>query len=143
MFDLKLFSNSLNDYITELENGYFAVKIPVTEKFKNGNLVVYYVTDDGKVEEHEVTLTDGYAVFTTNHFSVYTLAEKVTESEPIKDPENNNNNNTVENGETENNNNNAKADVPKTGDNIITYVIIFLASAVALTTGLVLIRRKK
>lgn len=143
MFDLKLFSNSLNDYITELENGYFAVKIPVTEKFKNGNLVVYYVTDDGKVEEHEVTLTDGYAVFTTNHFSVYTLAEKVTESEPIKDPENNNNNNTVEKGETENNNNNAKADVPKTGDNIITYVIIFLASAVALTTGLVLIRRKK
>ena len=42
-----------------------------------------------------------------------------------------------------NNNNNTKADVPKTGDNIVTYVIIFLASAVALTTGLVLIRRKK
>jgi hypothetical protein len=80
MFDLKLFSKSINDYITELDDGTFEVKIPITESLRNKNLVVYYVDDDDKKVEYKVTVKDGYAIFNTDHFSIYTLAEKAIDN---------------------------------------------------------------
>lgn len=78
MFDLKLYSRGIDDYITKLEDGSFEVKIPISSELKGKDLVVYYVDDNDKVVEYKVTkvTTDGteYAVFTTDHFSVYTLA---------------------------------------------------------------------
>lgn len=83
MFDLKLYSNSTGEYVTKLSNGTFEVKIPVNETLKGKNLMVYYVDDNNKVIEYEVTVKDGYATFTTDHFSIYTLAEKkVVEETP-------------------------------------------------------------
>ncbi len=76
MYDLKLYSKSLGSNITELSNGTFEVKIPVPSNLEGKDLVVYYVTSEGKVEEHAVTISNGYAVFTTDHFSIYTLSEK-------------------------------------------------------------------
>ena len=87
MFDLKLFSKHKNSYITKLDNGSFEVRIPITEKFKDKKLVVYYVNDNGMVDEHEVSIKDGFAVFNTNHFSIYTLAEKASNNQNIKDNE--------------------------------------------------------
>lgn len=75
IFDLKLYSNTLSNYVTKLENGTFEVKIPLSKNMENKNLIVYYVDENKKVVEHEVTIKDGYAVFTTDHFSIYTLAE--------------------------------------------------------------------
>jgi len=75
-FDLKLYSNSLNKYITKLEDGTFEVKIPIPKDFKGKDLVVYYVDADGKKEEYKVEIKDGYAVFKTTHFSIYTLGYK-------------------------------------------------------------------
>lgn len=94
MFDIKLFSKSASDFITKLEDGSFEVKLPINDNLKGKDLVVYYVKDDNSVETYKVTIDGDYAIFTTNHFSVYTLAEQ-------------------SNGETEN---------PKTGDNILLYV---------------------
>lgn len=90
-FDISLFSKSLNKYITKLSDGSFEVRIPIKEELKDKSLVVYYITDDGKSEEYEVNVENNYAIFNTNHFSVYTLAEKKTqveidESESIKNP---------------------------------------------------------
>lgn len=90
-FDISLFSKSLNKYITKLSDGSFEVRIPIKEELKDKSLVVYYITDDGKSEEYEVKVENNYAIFNTNHFSVYTLAEKKTqveidESESIKNP---------------------------------------------------------
>lgn len=76
MFDLKLYSNSIGEYITKLDNGKFEVKIPVSESLKGKDLVVYYVDENDKIVEYEVAIKDGYAVFETDHFSIYTLAEK-------------------------------------------------------------------
>lgn len=76
MYDLKLFSKSVGNYITKLSDGTFEVKIPIKEEFKNKDLIVYYVDDDNKITEYEVTVENGYAKFNTNHFSIYTLAEK-------------------------------------------------------------------
>ena len=70
----------------ELEDGSFEVRIPLSEKLKGKDLVAYYVDDNGNKEEHEVTIKDGYAVFNTNHFSTYTLAEKPAEK-PDKTPD--------------------------------------------------------
>ncbi len=78
-FDIKLFSNSLEKYISKLANGKFQVKIPVGVEFKDKSLVVYYVGEDKKIQEYEVSVKDGYAIFSTEHFSIYTLAEKPEE----------------------------------------------------------------
>jgi len=77
MYDLGLYSNTLGKNVTKLENGMFEVKIPLSDDLKDKeNLVVLYADDNGKVTPHEVTKTeDGYAVFETNHFSIYTLTE--------------------------------------------------------------------
>lgn len=102
--DITLFSNVKNSKITKLENGIFEVTMPVPTDLEGKNLAIYYVTDDGKVEEHEVTIKDGYATFQTNHFSIYTLAEKT---------------NSIVN--------------PKTGDNISLYIILSISSLIMLT----------
>lgn len=75
MFDLSLYSNSLEEKITKLDDGSFEVRIPISEKFKGKDLVVYYIADDGKKVEYTVKIDGEYAVFNTNHFSIYTLAE--------------------------------------------------------------------
>ena len=53
--------------------------------------MAYYTSSDGKTEEYKVEVKDGYAIFKTNHFSVYTFAENKIE---------NGNNNNENNGNT-------------------------------------------
>lgn len=81
-FDIKLHSDTAGKYISKLDNGKFEVKIPVPEKFRGKNLTVYYVDEDGNATEHATTVKDGYAVFETDHMSVYTLVEKVSADAP-------------------------------------------------------------
>lgn len=75
-YDISLYSDAKGAEIEKLENGKFIVKIPVPTELNGKELVVYYITTTGEKEEHEVTIKDGYAIFTTDHFSIYTLAEK-------------------------------------------------------------------
>ena len=84
-FDISLYSCSLEKNITKLSNGKFEVNIPVGSNFKDKSLVVYYVDDKLGIQEFEVTVKDGYAIFETDHFSIYTLAEAtVIETEDNK-----------------------------------------------------------
>ena len=83
MFDLKLFSKSAANYITKLNDGTFEVKLPISDEFKDKNLIVYYVDENNEVREYKVVVKDGYAIFNTDHFSVYTLAAKEAEPEPV------------------------------------------------------------
>ncbi len=76
IYDLKLFSSTAKQFISKLKDGLFQVKIPIPETMLNKELVAYYIHDDGTIEEHPITVMDGLAHFTTNHFSVYTIAEK-------------------------------------------------------------------
>ena len=97
--------------------------------------MVYYVGEDNKIEEYNIVIEDGYAIFTTNHFSTYTLAEKSEET-------NVNGNTNLNNGENNNaGNDTAKENTssnPKTGDNIILFVVMFVISllGIAVTTKL-------
>lgn len=147
-YDLKLYSSSLNKLI---EEGSFEVKLPIPEELKGKNLIVYYVDANDNVTEHEVTVKDGFAIFTTDHFSIYTLAEVPTTSEDEK--ENNKGNNKEENKEDgvgdnnidssddknntgNNEENTTNGNNPQTGDNIMLFVGIFVASlmGIILTT---------
>lgn len=119
MFDLKLFSKSTGDYITRLSDGTFEVRLPIKEELKDKNLVVYYVNDNNKVTEYEVTVENGYAKFNTNHFSIYTLGYK-TESGQKQEIEN-----------------------PKTFDSIQINIIVSLVSAIGLIGISVYAFRKK
>ena len=105
MFDLKMITKS-NETITKLDDGKFRVKLPIKEEFKGKELKVYYVGDDDKVEEYKVTISDdgNYAIFETDHFSIYTLAAGAA---------------------TKN---------PKTGDSIMIYVAILILSSAYLLT---------
>lgn len=112
-YDISLYSDSLEKNITKLEDGKFEVRIPISAELKDKDLKVYYVDENDKVIEYEVTVKDGYAVFTTDHFSIYTLAG------------------------TEKNSN------PKTGDNYSLLTIIFGASIIGLLGGALYIKKKK
>lgn len=74
-YDLKLYSPATSNFVSKLENGTFEVKIPISEKLAGKNLVAYYVDENDRVVEYEVTIKDGYAIFETDHFSIYTIAE--------------------------------------------------------------------
>ncbi len=77
-YDITLYSETAGQSITKLANGQFEVKLPVPASLEGKSLVVYYVNDEDEVEEHTATVSGGFATFTTDHFSVYTLAEAKT-----------------------------------------------------------------
>ena len=77
-YNLNLYSTSLDMYVSKLSDGKFEVYIPVDSSYNNKTLVAYYLKEDGTVEEYEVTVENGYAIFKTDHFSTYTLVETST-----------------------------------------------------------------
>ena len=124
MFDLKLFSKSANNYISKLDDGNFEVKLPIKDEFLGKDLVVYYVDENNKVVEYTVTITeDGYAVFTTDHFSIYTLA--------LADPKEQTTSTTEE--KVINN--------PATGDNITLYYGLLVMSILSLEAATIIKKR--
>ncbi len=84
-FDISLHSPTLNEDVTKLEKGTFEVKMPIPESLKGKAVSAYYVDSEGRVTEHTAGVKDGYAVFTTDHFSAYTLATASTNNPPTGD----------------------------------------------------------
>ena len=74
IFDISLLSNNTAIQPT---NGTVKISIPIPSGYNSSNLVVYRLADDGSQEqEYAVTVDGNYAVFETDHFSNYALAEK-------------------------------------------------------------------
>ena len=82
VYDLKVFSSSINDYVSKISNGDFKVSVPINDNLKGKKLAAYYLADDGTIEVHDVEIVDDKAVFTTNHFSIYTIGEVMGEENP-------------------------------------------------------------
>lgn len=120
-YDLNLRAGSIEKNITKLDNGNFEVRIPIPDNLKDKDLEVYCVGENGEPEPFEVELKNGYAVFTTKHFSVYTLGAKTVV--------------------TEENQKGEKDEVPKTGSiDLINYAIsIVIISGL----GLAILNKKK
>ena len=113
IFDISLYSDVAKKKIEKLDDGSFKVSIPVDEKFNGKTITVYHFALDGTIEQFDAPVADGYAVFTTTHFSEYivNLSEKKDEKEEEKSSE-------------------KKDDIvnPPTSDNIATYVVLFVGS---------------
>jgi len=76
VFDLNLHSQTLNSYVKKADGDTFEVRIPVEgTALEEKKLAAYYVDENDKVSTYSVKMSDGYACFVTDHFSVYTLAE--------------------------------------------------------------------
>lgn len=112
-FSIDLFSDSADSYIKKLDNGKFEVYVPLSNEYKNKELVVYYINDDGTIEEHSVRKENGYAIFETDHFSTYTL----TYADAPKNP--------------------------ATSDNIIKYITFTIISSTLLISSIVIKKTKK
>ena len=112
-YDINLYSAAKNTKIEKLKNGLFEVSIPVPTKLEGKTLAIYYENSAGKLEEYEVVVNNGMATFKTNHFSVYTLSEKLE----------------------------VKENNPKTGDQIMTWLSLGIISLIGLTGTLVYRKR--
>lgn len=71
--DLSLFSESINNNISKIDDGIFKVYVPLTSELKKLDLSSYYIKDNGEIEKHDVTIEGDYLVFTTDHFSTYVI----------------------------------------------------------------------
>lgn len=132
-YDISLYSDAKGAKIEKLEDGKFTVKIPVPTELNGKDLVVYYITTTGEKEEHEVTIKDGYAVFTTDHFSTYILAEKVSNTETTTTE-------TSTTTETTTTEKDEKDKTPKTGTiDIISYVLVAIFISVV---GIIVLKKK-
>lgn len=78
-YDIRLLSGSLKGNVTKTD-GKFKVSIPIPDKFKGKTLAVYYINDNGEVEEYKLNTVNNVGSFETNHFSTYILAEVIDNS---------------------------------------------------------------
>ena len=112
-----------NNQIVKISNNKMKIRIVLPEDLKGfDKYEVVYILDDEIKETIPATVEDGYIVFETSHLSQYGIvATNVEEkTEQVKNETNN----------------------PKTGDNITTSVILFVASISTIGT-LIVINRKK
>lgn len=77
----KLYDITLNrDGVEVQPDGTVKVKIPATSE----NAKVYRVEEDGTLTDMKAEVVDGFAMFTTEHFSLYAVTETIAEdTEPI------------------------------------------------------------
>ena len=143
-YDITLKSNG-----TEIQpNGNVKIKIPVPEGYKTNSLIVYRIDGNNKIKYNVTVETiDGvnYAVFETNHFSTYILAEQKTEVETKPSTDNQQQTTTppatTETPSKPTTNKGEKDNTPKTGTiDIIGYMI---PVAVISAYGIILIKRKE
>ena len=82
------FKKSLFDITTTIDgekvqpNGSVFVKIPLPEGYNAEKTVVYYVTNDGKLERIPSRIENGYIIFETTHFSFYAIVDETEPENP-------------------------------------------------------------
>ena len=112
-----------NGEVVKISNTKMKIRIALPEDLKGFNKYeVVYISNDEIKETIPATVEDGYIVFETSHLSQYGIvATNVEEkTEQVKNETNN----------------------PKTGDNITTSIMLFVASIATIGT-LTLVNRKK
>ena len=82
-YNIDLYSGLKDEYITKIKDG-IIVRIPLPNKYDKNKLDIYHIKEDGKKGEKYQAVVEEingkkYAVFTTNHFSIYAIAEDLEE----------------------------------------------------------------
>ena len=117
-----------NGEVVKISNTKMKIRIALPEDLKGfSKYEVVYISNDEIKETIPATVEDGYIVFETPHLSQYGIIATNIEEE----------NNTKTTSILKNETNN-----PKTGDNITTSVMLFIASVATIGT-LIVVNRKK
>lgn len=115
--------------IVKISDTKMKIKIELPEDLKGYNQYeVVYISNDEIKETIPATVKDGYIVFETSHLSQYGIVAKNVEQED--------NTKTTSTSKNETNN-------PKTADNIITNVMLFMASIIAISTLAIVNKNKQ
>ena len=115
-------------------NGKVKISIPIPANFDTSRLIVYRLDESNTITEYEVTITNGYAIFETDHFSTYILGE--TEELSNEVPNNVIGTNTEEND----------TKLPQTGEEnnpIATGLLIAIIAGIFWLVSMLLIDREK
>ena len=117
-----------NGEVVKINDTKMKIRIALPEDLKGfSKYEVVYISNDEIKETIPATVEDGYIVFETSHLSQYGIIATNIEEE--------NNTKTISISKNETNN-------PKTGDNITTSVMLFIASVATIGT-LIVVNRKK
>ena len=117
-----------NGDVVKISDTKMKIRIALPEDLKGfSKYEVVYISNDEIKETIPATVEDGYIVFETSHLSQYGIIATNIEEE--------NNTKTISISKNETNN-------PKTGDNITTSVMLFIASVATIGT-LIVVNRKK
>lgn len=123
IIDINLYSPTIGD-ISDFTSVNFDVSVPINlEKFNSKKLYAYYIDDNGKIEEHPITIDDFMANFKTNHFSTYIISEKAD-----ADVE------TVVSGNDDSKIVSSSSNNPKTFDEITLWVVLCGVSIIGLSS---------
>lgn len=91
-YDINLYSGIKDEYISKVKDG-IIVRIPLPDEYDKKKLDIYHIKEDGKKgDKYQAVVEeiDGkkYAVFTTNHFSIYAIEEEIEETkDEIENPQ--------------------------------------------------------
>lgn len=86
--NFKVFDITLKVNDTNIQpNGKVKISIPIPAGFDASRLIVYRVDENNTKTEYQVTVTNGYATFVTDHFSTYVLGEKLKDNNDAKLPQ--------------------------------------------------------
>jgi len=80
-YDINLYSGIKDEYISKVKDG-IIVRIPLPDEYGKKKLDIYHIKEDGKKGDKYPAVVeeiDGkkYAVFTTDHFSIYAVEEEI------------------------------------------------------------------
>lgn len=122
IYDISLVKNN-----TKIQpSGKVKVYIPIPDSYDYDRMIVYRIKENG-LEEYNVEIEEGFAIFETEYFSTYVLAEK--ELEEISGEQN-----------EELNLAHKLDDTPKTGENDISTKVCYILSMIS-TVGIMIIKR--
>ena len=102
--------------------------------FDTSNLIVYRIEEDGTKTKYDVTVEEEYAVFETDHFSTYVLAEEKEQVQDNGNSNNNGNNNGIIDDTV------APNELPQTGQSFILFVSLGVVTV--LTTIITILYKK-
>ena len=123
--DISLYSPTIGD-ITNFDGVDFNVSVPIGSEYAGKKLFAFFISDDGQVEMHPVTMDDFIAIFGADHFSTYIIAE-VDEATVIPEED--------EEASSETN--------PSTYDNIAAWIVICSANAIGLVGAVVYLNKNR
>ena len=131
--------------IIKIDNKKIKIKIALPDELKGYNKYeVVYILNNKIKETIPATVENGYIVFETTHLSEYGIIAKNVEQENNTESTDTANDD-EQKGNTNSTNNISKTETsnPKTGDNIITNIILFVGAIIAIVSLAIVNKNRK